>query len=180
MPGAVYHYRISVSNIVGISWSDTESFSTHPAGAALYTATNGNHTSGANWTGAYSDLATVLAIAEPGDTIYIAGHTFAVDAAYEEESVYRWHDVSDVTLRGGYAAADNQDLPGARDSDQWQTIIARASGDNRARVMEFANLDTARRTNYRVMAPIRLFKRTRRWHTASAHEYNNIRLHDNR
>ncbi|TFG87289.1 MAG: right-handed parallel beta-helix repeat-containing protein [Hyphomicrobiales bacterium] len=76
-PGTAYQFLAEASNPAGAVLSGTGSFRTHPTPSWLYVAANGDNTAGTNWATAYPDVQTALNLAEPGDTVYIAGQVFA-------------------------------------------------------------------------------------------------------
>jgi hypothetical protein len=137
-PDSAYQFRVVVSNAGGVTNSTTNAFSTHPVPSALYVATNGNNTAGTNWSTAYTDPQTVFNIAEAGDIVYLAGHTFAKGPDLNTVSVWAWSGVSNVTVIGGYQAASDAVLPGPNDAAQWPTVLKRASGN--ARVLHLSNI----------------------------------------
>jgi len=130
--GTAYSFNFLGSNTAGlIGWSGIKSFTTLTAGPiAWYASTNGNNSFATNWATAITGAQAVINIAEPGDTVYFAGHTFASTNPIILS-------VSRVTLMGGYAATNN-DSPGERDASRWQTVFKRSSGT--ARILWIRNL----------------------------------------
>ncbi len=115
----VYAYRIVASNQAGVVESDIAYFRTVGAAADWYVSSSGSSGSATNWSTAFSRIQDAIAISEVGDTICIAGQQFMVDQPVS------WAGGTNVTIRGGFAAANDDDLPGPQDSDQWPTIIER-------------------------------------------------------
>lgn len=142
-PGVAYQYLVAASNAAGEAQTGPASFAMRTPPCDLYVATNGNNTAGAAWSNAYTDLQAALNLAEPGDTLYLAGQTFAGgDAgsppAHPDNAVFVWRNATNVNLRGGYQAAvtlPSGDHPGSRDSVQWPTVLARTMGSVRVLTM---------------------------------------------
>jgi hypothetical protein len=90
--------------------------------ADLYVSMNGSN-SGAHdsWATAFTNVQDALNAAGPGDVIYLAGQTFQVT------NQLVWSSRTNVTLRGGYAATNNEALPGDYDVKRWPTILTRGS-----------------------------------------------------
>ncbi len=139
-PATLYHYLAAASNRAGETLSTTQSFLTHPSSFSFFVSTNGNNTAGTNWASAYTNLPTAWGIAEPGDTLYLAGETFEDSPGWLSYSSFTWSGATNIALRGGYRAAaeDNPAAPGLRDSSQWPTVMRRVSGN--ARVLHLIGL----------------------------------------
>ena len=96
-----------------------------------------------NWSGAFTNLQNALDYARTNEgeavsNIYLAGHIFQGTGV--ANSVFAWQDATNQTLRGGYEAdPEAAELPGARDSAQWPTILQRSAGT--ARVLLLSNLE---------------------------------------
>ncbi len=90
------------------------------ANNAWYVATNATHTfSGTSWSTAFTNIQEALDAAQPDDTIYLAGHTFALTTQLV------WAAGKDnIKLLGGY---EGTGTPGTYDPDQWPTVITRDS-----------------------------------------------------
>ncbi len=87
------------------------------AATEYYVSTNGTSTAPYDtWDNAFTTVQEALDYAGDGDTIYLAGHTFALDATLS------WTKTG-VTMIGGFEAADPGDQPGASDPDQWPTVF---------------------------------------------------------
>jgi autotransporter-associated beta strand protein len=135
-PGTPYQYVVVASNVEAEVLSAVASFSTHPTPSYLYVATNGNNTAGTDWTTAYTSVQTALNLAEPGDTICLAGHTFAggisigAIPAFPYNKFLVWQNATNVTVKGGYRADPVQDAtpPGLRNSTSYPTILKRTMG----------------------------------------------------
>jgi hypothetical protein len=130
-PGSAYAFAAFASNSAGMDWSGVKSFSTHPVPDVFYAATNGSNTAGTNWSSGYTNLQAALDLLEPDDTLYLAGHVFASSPGFEQDTLLTWQNDSQVTVVGGYAAADDVVLPGSRDSAQWPTVLTRGGGYSR-------------------------------------------------
>ena len=130
-PGSSYQYAASASNAAGIAWSGTGTFATQPVPASFYAATNGNNLTGTSWSSAYTNLQGALNLLEPGDTLYLAGQTFALTPGYQQTNIWGWSGGHDVTLIGGYQASGDADLPGTNNPARWPTLLTRASGNSR-------------------------------------------------
>ncbi len=148
-PGSAYEYYLTASNVAGVSTSLVAAFSTHGGGAALYVSTNGSNTAGTSWSTAYTNLQEAIDIIEDGDTVHLAGHTFARSPGFQQSSLWTWSGDSGVTVIGGYQATSDVGLPGANDPLQWPTVLTLASST--ARIVAFANLTncTLRRVTIR-------------------------------
>ncbi len=95
------------------------------SGATLCVATNGADAGARDsWSTAYTSIQSALNSAASGDVVAVAGHVFALTNQLVWTSSF-------VTVRGGYAAANDADIPGARDATGWPTVITRASGNMR-------------------------------------------------
>ena len=73
---------------------------------------------GSKWSTAFKTIQEALDISVFGETIYLAGRGFALDAPLEWTGQY-------VTVRGGYKADDDMYLPGPQNPFAWQTLIYR-------------------------------------------------------
>ncbi|NLL83148.1 MAG: hypothetical protein GX230_02750 [Lentisphaerae bacterium] len=165
MPNTSYTYQIVLSNAAAVIYSTTTDFNTHGSNATLYVSQSGTHTAGKDWATAYSNLPTVWEIAEPGDTILLAGQTFAGGAqnpAQADDAVFIWKNGKDVVLRGGYQASPAlapTGHPGPRDADLWPTVLTKTGGV--ARIFSFLSasnciIDTVTITDgYYNIAPYR-------------------------
>jgi hypothetical protein len=100
--------------------------------ADLYVATDGSNTTHSSWSTAYTNVQDALNAATNGDTIYVAGHTFALT------DQLLWAGKTNMTVRGGYAATNDADQPGPWDSRQWPTVLNTAGSSNR--VMTITNV----------------------------------------
>lgn len=139
-PAATVDFRFGASNTAGAVWSDAASLTTlDNSPRNWYVSTNGTSGAGTNWTTALTDLQSAFDIMVEGDTLFAAGQTFAATPA--TDSAYLWRNVTNVALRGGYTAANDVDLPGARDSEASPTIIRPAAGN--ARVLTLIALSNA-------------------------------------
>jgi autotransporter-associated beta strand protein len=134
-PGTPYQYVVVASNLNAEVLSSVASFSTHPTPSYLYVATNGNNTAGTDWVTAYPSVQTALNFAEPGDTIYVAGHTFAGGIAFDTpahpyNAFLIWQNATNIAIRGGYDAEAGKggSDPGARSST---TTVKRTVGNVR-------------------------------------------------
>jgi hypothetical protein len=87
--------------------------------ADLYVATNGNDSTHSSWSTAYTNVQDALNAAGNGDTIYLAGHSFALT------NQLVWTGKTNVAIRGGYAATNDADQPGPFDSRLWPTVFSR-------------------------------------------------------
>jgi T5SS/PEP-CTERM-associated repeat protein len=143
IPGADYQYVAVASNSAGAVQSGASGFSLHSTASALHVATNGSNTAGTNWSTAYRDIQTAFDVAEDGDTIYVAGHTFAGAGTQLTDFAFRWQNATGITLRGGYQAASDTPHPGPRDSMTWPTIIRRAAGGYPVRVLTISAVSNA-------------------------------------
>jgi len=105
----------------------------HPV-RPLFVATNGADTGGTNWTTAFTNLQDALNEVWDDDTLYLAGHTFRAAGSFV------WTGARGVTIRGGYAAASDADLPGANDPTVWPTILTVDTPAFSNRVLRVTNL----------------------------------------
>lgn len=88
----------------------------------IYVATNGNNGGGTNWSTAYTNVFDALSMATNGDNLYLAGsNTFYLT------NQLAWANNTNVTIRGGYAATNDADLPGLYDAARWPTVLTRSS-----------------------------------------------------
>jgi hypothetical protein len=122
LAGSNYQYQALASNSAGATWSSVSNFTTVASPVTWYAATNGTGLLGTNWSGAFPTVQTALDISESGDNIYLAGHSFGITNALN------WVVRSNMTLRGGYQAANDTALPGPNDPVLWPTSIRRSSG----------------------------------------------------
>lgn len=139
-PGVSYEYMVKASNSAGTTFSGVETFYTRLSNADLYVATNGMNTAGDSWETAYADLTSVFNMIEPGDTVYLAGHTFGDAPDFGSCSVFTLDNVTDIAVRGGYAATNNANLPGARDSVVWPTVLTWNKEGDPGRVLYMQNI----------------------------------------
>ena len=94
-----------------------------------YVATNATGTyDGTSWTKAFTNIQTAVNAAGEGDTIYLAGHTFVLGTQLV------WNAKS-LLVKGGYAAASDVPLPGARDAALWPTVLRQTSTVQRVLMM---------------------------------------------
>lgn len=106
------------------------------AAGTYYVATNGAAPNdGAAWSTAFTNLQDAIDAAGADDTIYVAGQTFELD------SQLTW-DVSDLTMKGSYAAT-NDAAPGPYDFDQSPTVITPTYGSE-IRLMGIESVENAR------------------------------------
>lgn len=103
------------------------------SGGDLYVSPGGDNSTYDAWSTAYTNVQDAFNAAADGDTIHVAGGTFALS------SRIAWGANQNVTVRGGYAATNDAPLPGARDPRQWPTVFTPASGTS-ARIMDVANV----------------------------------------
>lgn len=95
--------------------------------ASIYVATGGLDSAHSSWSTAYTNIQQALDAARSGDTIHLAGQTFALGAPVDWTGL-----ASSVTIRGGYAATNDADAPGPSDPGRWPTLITRnPAGTNR-------------------------------------------------
>jgi autotransporter-associated beta strand protein len=143
-PGTPYQYVVVASNLNAEVLSTVASFSTHPTPSYLYVSTNGNNTAGADWNTAYTAVQTALNFAEPGDTIYLAGQTFAggiggTVPAHPANAFLIWQNATNIAVYGGYDAQTGTgggNVPGTRSA---VTELKRTLGDP-VRVLSMINL----------------------------------------
>lgn len=140
-PGTSYQYSAYATNSAAIVWSDVKTFDTHPVPDTFHVATNGDNTDGVNWSRGLTNLQTVLNIIESGDTICLAGQVFAAAPGYLQSSLWTWQAVSNVTMRGGYAATNDAGLPGSNNPTLWPTILRRTSGS--ARLLQISGVNAS-------------------------------------
>ncbi len=143
-PGTLYHYRAGGENALGTTWSSEASFKTQPVPAILYVGPAGDNTAGTNWATAFNVLQPALNLAENGDTLYIAGGTYADAPAFGDNTVFRWQNATNVNIYGGYEgnpALPVGDHPGPYDPDTWETVLARTEGN--ARILALSGLSNA-------------------------------------
>ena len=108
-----YGYSVRASNSAGVVETAAAVFRTLGANVGWYVATNGDGTIGTNWPTAFRTLPAVMAVAESGDTVYVAGHLF------ELQTELAWSN-SGVSIRGSYEGVG---LPGAYSLAAWPTIF---------------------------------------------------------
>jgi hypothetical protein len=101
VPGTAYSYQCYASNQYGESWAAVSNFTTL---AGLYAATNGNGSDGLTWATAFTNLQTAVDAAQPGQTIFLAAHTFSIatNGAMTNQIVI---SKTGLTIRGGYAGS---------------------------------------------------------------------------
>ena len=87
------------------------------AAADVYVASTGDHSTGADWASAYTDIQTAIDAVDNGGTIFLKGETFSVTSQLEMIGG------SNVTIRGGYEGVGS---PGAHDPAAWPTVIRMA------------------------------------------------------
>jgi hypothetical protein len=93
--------------------SEAKTFVMHPTPSYLYVATNGNDTAGTNWVTAYIAVQTALNLAEPGDTIHQAGHTFVggisgTVPAHPANAFLIWQNATNITKDFSWEKAAKQ------------------------------------------------------------------------
>jgi len=93
-----------------------------PAATSWYVATNGSNTAHASWSTAFTNIQDALNTATNGDTIYLAGQTFALS------NQVVWLGDTNVAIRGSYAATNDADQPGHGDGARWPTVLVRTGG----------------------------------------------------
>ncbi len=114
------------------------------AARVWYVATNGVPGDADRWSNAFTNLQDALTLAGPGDTIRVAGHTFAygpVGASYPENTVLLLQNATNVTLFGGYEADPDLPLgdhPGTNNPSQWPTVLTRTTASN-IRILTLVN-----------------------------------------
>ncbi len=86
-------------------------------GAEWYVSPLGNHTVGTSWSTAFTNIQAVIDASSSGDTIYLAGQTYAV------AQTIQWVGKT-LIIRGGYAALEDDPLPGPRDPQTTPTVIS--------------------------------------------------------
>lgn len=136
-PGGSYQFVVVAANTAGSVSSIPLGFSTHPPAAGLYVSTNGDNTAGSSWSTAYRDPQTAFDIAEPGDTVLLAGQRFSGAPGFQQDNVWRLVANRDVTVIGGYAAAGDIPLPGANDPDRWPTVLRSTATSGRVWYLGF-------------------------------------------
>jgi hypothetical protein len=118
-PGALYNFKILASNSAGSVWSDVASFTTLDAGArGWYVSQSGANADGTNWSTAITTLTNAMQIAEPNDSLYLAG------GSYSLATQLTWN-TSFLTVKGSFAATNNADQPGVNDISRWPTMLYR-------------------------------------------------------
>lgn len=123
---ADYAYRCFVSNSYGTAWSEPIGFKTPTFDGHYYVATNGPADGdGSSWAQALTNLQAALDQAHPGETIYLAAHTFR-NSTPQLSSQYVWTN-KPLTILGGYAADGGR--PGAL--THLPTLLTRPAGTNR-------------------------------------------------
>ncbi len=107
-----------------------------------YVSTNGNGSAGTDWDTAYTNVQHALDDAISGDTIYVAGQTFDIEAEIS------W-TTADLTMIGGYAATNAADQPGPSDPEQWPTVFHRSLA-SQYRVLYINGADNSALENIRL------------------------------
>ncbi len=149
-PGATYQYVVTAASAAGEARSEVATFTTHPTPSFLYVATNGNSTAGTNWSTAYASVSMALNLAEAGDTVCLAGQTFAGGCAgtvpaHPDNAMLVWRQATNITLRGGYTATTGGgDQPGAQTAGS--TILRRTEGGG-VRVLTLSGITNCRIEN---------------------------------
>ncbi len=87
-----------------------------------YVSSTGDNSSHGTWSTAYTNIQDALDAAVSGDTIYVAGQTFALT------NQLFWDGKNNIILTGGYAATNDLDQPGPSSPALWPTVITRAGG----------------------------------------------------
>ena len=124
--GLTYEYRVSAANGAGTAWSGVSSFSMLPVNATIYVSSSGDNSDASTWATAYTDPTVAFASAESGDTIRLAGETFAAAPGFALNYVYLVDGKSNLRVEGGYQASGA--TPGSRDPAKWPTILKRSTG----------------------------------------------------
>lgn len=107
-------------------------FATHAA--EWYVSLQGDHSTGASWGGAFTNIQAALDAASPADTIFLAGgQTFI----WTNQIVWA---KGQITMLGGHEGAGT---PGKRDPRQWPTVLTRAPGSAAHRIMYISAGDAA-------------------------------------
>jgi autotransporter-associated beta strand protein len=131
-----YYYQCLVSNAFGTAAAAAITNFATTLYTGLYVATNGPAGGdGSSWGMAFTNIASAFAVAPTGETIYVAGHTFALT------SQLVW-PTNNLTLLGGYAATNTSVGPGNYDSLKWPTIIMRNPANN-TRLLSMLNKTNA-------------------------------------
>jgi len=87
-----------------------------------YVATNSTPGAADRWSNAYTNLQTAFTAAGNGDTVYVAGHRFAITAEVS------WTAKNNLSIFGGYAATNDTTLPGTCDPVLYPTRWTIKSG----------------------------------------------------
>jgi hypothetical protein len=122
-----------VTNEAGNTASATTTVSVVSRANEIFVSKDGDHSTGRNWATAYTNFCDAVNAASSNDTIYLAGHTFAM----AEQAVL---SRSNVKFLGGYAAT-NAAGPGDYDPERWPTVIAPAPGVSK-RFLRIQNVGT--------------------------------------
>jgi hypothetical protein len=96
-----------------------------------YVATNGSDSGGGAWSSAYTNIQEAIDASGNSETIYVAGHTFFLT---NQISVINFND---LTIKGGYAAANDSPLPGTRDLDLYPTVFCSANTNTRIMYIQY-------------------------------------------
>jgi hypothetical protein len=135
IPDTEYEFRFAASNVLTTVYTEVDSFTTLAGDPFVwYVALDGDASSGVSWGDAFPTLAEALAVTEPGDTIYVAGHTFSLTS-----QIVWIGSQHDVRIIGGFAATNDVDQPGVSDPDQWPTVLQR-SVTNRFRILDVSGV----------------------------------------
>lgn len=97
----------------------------HTWATDLYVSPTGSETGGTTWSTAYKNLQNALQAAASGTTIHMAGGIYLLT-----NQVVWTSSQSGVTIRGGYEAAGDEDLPGDNDPTRWPTVVTSARTSN--------------------------------------------------
>ena len=112
----------------------------HSRGADLYVATNSIPASPNDaWSKAFPDLQSALNVAASNDTIYVAGHTWVITNSLNWTGA-----ASYVTIRGGYAAANDDVLPGPNNPATWPTRFVRVNPVYTNRILRMDSVTNGR------------------------------------
>lgn len=86
------------------------------AAPEVYVASAGDHSTGAGWSTAFTNVQATIDAVDDGGSIHLKGETFTIT------NQLTWIGGADVTLRGGYQGVG---VPGPRDPRQWPTTLQR-------------------------------------------------------
>ena len=89
------------------------------AAPEVYVASAGDHSTGAGWSTAFTNVQAAIDAVDDGGSIHLKGETFTIT------NQLTWIGGADVTLRGGYQGVG---VPGPRDPRQWPTTLQLAPG----------------------------------------------------